>query len=258
MQKVCSQPGGTDVTNTPGKHWAHVLTCGPMFSRLGWVWTSLLPKDMSIFQQQKGALSWLFVCLLRFPRENWAVLSDRSHRLHTLGAGKRTVLIVHVFPVATHQLSRAEGSCMYSGVYSETWKCPCKQVLPSAGGGNSVLCWWFTALKNFFVCLLWADFTFKSTSPASNTDCGDFRSRSKRLSPPIRKSSPATYCMSSCCLQQPSTPMIHPNRMMETAMPMKPAVILRRSEERERRKARKKTWRWWHPDRTAREESRQI
>lgn len=52
----------------------------------------------------------------------------------------------------------------------------------------------------------------------------------KELSPPIRKSSPATYCMSSCCLQQPSTPMIHPKRMMETAIPMKPAVILRRSE----------------------------
>lgn len=30
--------------------------------------------------------------------------------------------------------------------------------------------------------------------------------------------------------------MIHPNRMMETAMPMKPAVILRRSEGKEKSK----------------------
>lgn len=63
---------------------------------------------------------------------------------------------------------------------------------------------------------------------------------SKRLSPPIRKSSPATYCMSSCCLQHPSTPMIHPNRMMETAMPMKPAVILRRSKTKQKSKNKMK------------------
>lgn len=47
--------------------------------------------------------------------------------------------------------------------------------------------------------------------------------------PPMRKSSPATYCMRSCCWQHPRTPMIQPKRMIETAMPTKPAVILRRS-----------------------------
>lgn len=47
--------------------------------------------------------------------------------------------------------------------------------------------------------------------------------------PPMRKSSPATYCMRSCCWQHPNTPMIHPKRMMDTAMPTKPAVILLRS-----------------------------
>lgn len=47
--------------------------------------------------------------------------------------------------------------------------------------------------------------------------------------PPMRKSSPATYCMRSCCWQHPSTPMTHPKRMMDTAMPTKPAVILLRS-----------------------------
>lgn len=51
----------------------------------------------------------------------------------------------------------------------------------------------------------------------------------KQNSPPIRKSRPATYCISSLCLQQPSTPMIQPNRMMDTAMPMNPAVILCKS-----------------------------
>lgn len=50
--------------------------------------------------------------------------------------------------------------------------------------------------------------------------------------PPMRKSSPATYCMRSCCWQHPSTPMIHPKRMMDTAMPTKPAVILLRSASR--------------------------
>lgn len=48
----------------------------------------------------------------------------------------------------------------------------------------------------------------------------------------MRKRRPATYCMRPRSQQQPSTPMIQPNRMMATAMPMKPAVILRRSEER--------------------------
>lgn len=47
--------------------------------------------------------------------------------------------------------------------------------------------------------------------------------------PPMRKSSPATYCIRPRSQQQPSTPMIQPKRMMATAMPMKPAVILRRS-----------------------------
>ena len=50
--------------------------------------------------------------------------------------------------------------------------------------------------------------------------------------PPMRKSSPATYCMRSCCWQHPSTPMIQPKRMMDTAMPTKPAVILLRSASR--------------------------
>lgn len=47
--------------------------------------------------------------------------------------------------------------------------------------------------------------------------------------PPMRKRSPATYCIRPRSQQQPSTPMIQPKRMMATAMPMKPAVILRRS-----------------------------
>lgn len=47
--------------------------------------------------------------------------------------------------------------------------------------------------------------------------------------PPMRKSSPATYCMRSCCWQHPSTPMIQPKRIMDTAIPTKPAVILLRS-----------------------------
>lgn len=47
--------------------------------------------------------------------------------------------------------------------------------------------------------------------------------------PPMRKRSPATYCIRPRSQQHPSTPIIHPNRMMATAMPMKPAVILRRS-----------------------------
>ena len=47
--------------------------------------------------------------------------------------------------------------------------------------------------------------------------------------PPMRKSSPATYCIRPRSQQQPSTPTIQPKRMMATAMPMKPAVILRRS-----------------------------
>lgn len=50
--------------------------------------------------------------------------------------------------------------------------------------------------------------------------------------PPMRKSRPATYCMRSCCWQQPSTPTIQPKRMMDTAIPTKPAVILLRSEGR--------------------------
>lgn len=45
----------------------------------------------------------------------------------------------------------------------------------------------------------------------------------------MRKRSPATYCIRPRSQQQPSTPMIQPKRMMATAMPMKPAVILRRS-----------------------------
>lgn len=52
--------------------------------------------------------------------------------------------------------------------------------------------------------------------------------------PPMRKSSPATYCMRSCCWQHPSTPMIQPKRMMDTAMPTKPAVILLRSASKGR------------------------
>lgn len=127
--------------------------------------------------------------------------------------------------------------------------------LPSARGGNAAPCGWFAALKNCLVCLLGLTCLLRAPPQPATIYRG---SRSKRLSPPMRKSSPATYCMSSCCLQQPSTPMIHPNRMMETAMPMKPAVILRRSEERERRQARKETRRWQHPDMTARGESRQI
>lgn len=51
----------------------------------------------------------------------------------------------------------------------------------------------------------------------------------KCILPPMRKRSPATYCIRSCSLQQPSMPMIQPNRMMEMAMPMKLAVILWRS-----------------------------
>ena len=51
--------------------------------------------------------------------------------------------------------------------------------------------------------------------------------------PPMRKSSPATYCIRPRSQQQPSTPMIQPKRMMATAMPMKPAVILRRSVEKQ-------------------------
>ena len=54
----------------------------------------------------------------------------------------------------------------------------------------------------------------------------------------MRKSSPATYCMRSCCWQQPSSPTTQPKRMMETAMPTKPAVILRRSVEVEGRRTR--------------------
>lgn len=51
----------------------------------------------------------------------------------------------------------------------------------------------------------------------------------ENISPPMRKRSPATYCIKSCSLQQPSMPMIHPNRMIDMAMPMKLAVILLRS-----------------------------
>lgn len=51
----------------------------------------------------------------------------------------------------------------------------------------------------------------------------------KCILPPMRKRSPATYCIRSCSLQQPSMPMIQPNRMMDMAMPMKLAVILWRS-----------------------------
>lgn len=50
-------------------------------------------------------------------------------------------------------------------------------------------------------------------------------------SPPMRKRRPATYCIRPLFQQQPSTPMIQPKRMMATAMPMKPAVILLRSEK---------------------------
>lgn len=61
------------------------------------------------------------------------------------------------------------------------------------------------------------------------------RGRKQALTvPPMRKSSPATYCMRSCCWQHPSTPMIQPKRMMDTAMPTKPAVILLRSASERR------------------------
>lgn len=67
--------------------------------------------------------------------------------------------------------------------------------------------------------------------------------------PPMRKSSPATYCMRSCCWQHPSTPMIQPKRMMDTAMPTKPAVILLRSANGEENKSelwptRAEWWNW--------------
>lgn len=53
--------------------------------------------------------------------------------------------------------------------------------------------------------------------------------------PPMRKRRPATYCMRPRSQQQPRTPTAQPNRMMATAMPMKPAVIRRRSEKQEGR-----------------------
>lgn len=54
-------------------------------------------------------------------------------------------------------------------------------------------------------------------------------------SPPMRKRRPATYCIRPLFQQEPSTPMIQPKRMMATAMPMKPAVILLRSEKTSQR-----------------------
>ena len=51
----------------------------------------------------------------------------------------------------------------------------------------------------------------------------------KTILPPMRNRSPATYCIRSCSLQQPSMPTIQPNRMMDMAMPTKLAVILWRS-----------------------------
>lgn len=54
-------------------------------------------------------------------------------------------------------------------------------------------------------------------------------SQTPKSLPPMRKRSPATYCIRPRSQQHPSTPIIHPKRMMATAMPMKPAVILRRS-----------------------------
>lgn len=57
-----------------------------------------------------------------------------------------------------------------------------------------------------------------------------YKKTSRLNSPPIRKSSPATYCMRPRSQQHPSIPMIQPKRMMATAIPINPAVILRRSE----------------------------
>lgn len=48
--------------------------------------------------------------------------------------------------------------------------------------------------------------------------------------------------------------MIHPNRMMETAMPMKPAVILRKSEER-KQKRQKEEMKMTSPRHDSREKS---
>lgn len=60
--------------------------------------------------------------------------------------------------------------------------------------------------------------------------------------PPMRNSSPATYCMRSCCWQHPSTPMIQPKRMMDTAIPTKPAVILLRSASSVKNTPHLQTW----------------
>lgn len=62
-----------------------------------------------------------------------------------------------------------------------------------------------------------------------NNKKNTFLQRPSSSLPPMRKRSPATYCIRPRSQQHPSTPIIHPKRMMATAMPMKPAVILRRS-----------------------------
>lgn len=240
-------PPRTNRCNSPRKPWAHILITGPVFSQ-AWLGLDFITTWRSKHLWVPERCSTLtHVCLLWFPgKTELSCLTGATGC--TLGASQRTVLVVHMVPVATYQLSRAEGSYTHSGVCWET----CNTHASTGPGMVTALCCEFAALSNCFVWLL------TLLLQGSNTECGDLRSRSERLSPPIRKSSPATYCMSSCCLQQPSTPMIHPNRMMETAMPMKPAVILRRSEERKRRKARQKTWRWQHLERTARGESRQM
>lgn len=94
-------------------HWQALSSCPYLWAN---VLQACLGLDFIVTQRCEHLsaaerCSTLIVCLLRFRRENSC--ADRSHRLHTLGAGKRTVLTVHVFPVAIHQLSRAERSCMY-------------------------------------------------------------------------------------------------------------------------------------------------
>lgn len=70
---------------------------------------------------------------------------------------------------------------------------------------------------------------FLVTQKRGNTWKQHFSSQTPKSLPPMRKRSPATYCIRPRSQQHPSTPIIHPKRMMATAMPMKPAVILRRS-----------------------------
>lgn len=140
-------PPRTNRCNSPRKPWAHILITGPVFSQ-AWLGLDFITTRRSKHLWVPERCSTLtHVCLLWFPgKTELSCLTGATGC--TLGASQRTVLIVHMVPVVTHQLSRAEGSYTYSGVCWET----CNTHASTGPGVVTALCWEFAALTALCGC----------------------------------------------------------------------------------------------------------